>query len=72
MEGDHQKALLDNAIAVAEDAARGVIVGFMVFGGMIPYVPQYRKIKKTGDAEGFSSYVCLILLIANILRIFFW
>ncbi|XP_043937173.1 solute carrier family 66 member 2-like isoform X2 [Protopterus annectens] len=44
----------------------------MVFGGVIPYIPQYLQIKRTANAEGFSTRVCLILLIANILRIFFW
>ena len=49
-----------------------IAIGGMVFGGVVPYIPQYRKIRKTRDAEGFSVYVCLVLLIANILRIFFW
>lgn len=44
----------------------------MIFGGVIPFIPQYRDIKKSGDAEGFSPFVCLTLLIANILRIMFW
>jgi len=44
----------------------------MVVGGVLPYVPQYIEIKKTGNADGFSLYVCLTLLIANILRILFW
>lgn len=44
----------------------------MVIGGIIPYVPQYRQIKETQDAEGFSLHVCLALLVANTLRIFFW
>ncbi|OAD54428.1 PQ-loop repeat-containing protein 1, partial [Eufriesea mexicana] len=44
----------------------------IIFGGIIPYVPQYREIKKRNSAEGFSLYVCLTLLIANVLRIFFW
>ena len=39
---------------------------------MIPYFPQYSVIKRTQNAEGFSNYVCLTLLIANILRIEFW
>lgn len=47
-------------------------VGAMVLGGVVPYIPQYRKIRKTRDAEGFSTFVCLVLLIANILRILFW
>ncbi|XP_078253835.1 solute carrier family 66 member 2 isoform X1 [Rhinoraja longicauda] len=44
----------------------------MMFGGMLPYIPQYRDIKRTQNAEGFSIYVCLVLLVANILRILFW
>lgn len=44
----------------------------MIVGGVLPYVPQYLKIRQTGNAEGFSLYVCLTLLIANILRILFW
>ena len=44
----------------------------MIVGGVLPYVPQYLEIKKTGNADGFSLYVCLTLLIANILRILFW
>lgn len=49
-----------------------ISVGSMIFGGMVPYIPQYRSIRKTRDAEGFSTFVCLVLLIANILRILFW
>ncbi|XP_054282004.1 solute carrier family 66 member 2-like isoform X2 [Macrosteles quadrilineatus] len=44
----------------------------MIFGGVVPFIPQYREIKRKGDAEGFSLYVCLVLLISNILRILFW
>lgn len=44
----------------------------MVFGGIIPYIPQYREIYIKQDAEGFSMYVCLALLVANTLRILFW
>jgi len=46
--------------------------GVMVFGGAVPYVPQYQEIQRTNNAEGFSTRVCLVLLVANILRIFFW
>ncbi|CAF3998395.1 unnamed protein product [Rotaria sp. Silwood2] len=45
---------------------------FIIFGGVIPYIPQYLVIKRTRNAEGFSNYVCLTLLIANIIRIEFW
>ncbi|XP_006000197.1 solute carrier family 66 member 2 [Latimeria chalumnae] len=44
----------------------------MIFGGVVPYIPQYQDIQKTSNAEGFSTRVCLVLLVANILRIFFW
>jgi len=44
----------------------------MVGGSVLPYIPQYLQIKKTSNADGFSLYVCLTLLVANILRILFW
>ena len=46
--------------------------GAMVVGGVVPYVPQYRAIRRSGDAGGFSTLVCFTLLLANILRVFFW
>ena len=46
--------------------------GAMIFGGVVPYIPQYREIKRRGKLEGFSTFVSLILLVANILRILFW
>jgi hypothetical protein len=46
--------------------------GLMIFGGVVPYIPQYQMIKRSRNAQGFSTYVCLSLLIANILRILFW
>lgn len=44
----------------------------MIFGGVVPYIPQYWEIWSTRDAEGFSTHVCLALLVANILRVLFW
>ncbi|KOC66675.1 PQ-loop repeat-containing protein 1 [Habropoda laboriosa] len=55
-----------------KDVANWVASGAIIFGGIVPYVPQYKEIKKRDDAEGFSLYVCLTLLIANTLRISFW
>jgi hypothetical protein len=46
--------------------------GFMIFGGVVPYIPQYRMISRSRNAQGFSTLVCLSLLVANILRILFW
>ncbi|PSN43043.1 PQ-loop repeat-containing protein 1 [Blattella germanica] len=49
-----------------------ISAGAMIFGGVVPYIPQYREIKRTEDAEGFSLFVCLALLVANTLRILYW
>lgn len=46
--------------------------GFMVFGGVVPYIPQYQMINRSRNATGFSTLVCLSLLVANVLRILFW
>eukprot|EP01133_Synstelium_polycarpum_P019051 gene19051-22807_t len=45
---------------------------FMVFAPVIGYVSQYKSIATTRSSEGFSTRVCLILLLANILRVYFW
>lgn len=44
---------------------------FMVFGGALPYLPQYQQIRETKTTGSFSKHVCLVLLVANSLRIFF-
>ena len=44
----------------------------MIVGGVVPYVPQYISIRSSGNTKGFSLYVCLALITANILRILFW
>lgn len=44
----------------------------IIFGGSLAYVFQYKKIYQQNDASGFSLFICLTLLIANILRIMFW
>jgi len=41
----------------------------MIFGPALGYFMQYRDIKKSGSADGFSIWVCFILLTANIIRI---
>ncbi|KAL0480428.1 PQ-loop repeat-containing protein [Acrasis kona] len=50
----------------------GAIDVLMVFAPNIGYVDQYRKIAKARDSSGFSKMVSLVLLLANILRIYFW
>ena len=44
----------------------------MMIGGVVPYVPQYIAIRSSGNTKGFSLYVCLALIVANVLRILFW
>ncbi|XP_018595009.2 PQ-loop repeat-containing protein 1 isoform X2 [Scleropages formosus] len=69
---------MDLDMGINEDMERSwsllswVASSVMVLGGVVPYVPQYLEIQHSSNTEGFSTRVCLVLLIANILRIFFW
>lgn len=69
---DEQEESVSNVVALGTMLVTWGVVGAMVFGGIVPYIPQYRTIRRLRDAEGFSTYVCLVLLVANILRILFW
>lgn len=69
-EGDHNGGLVGKITILA--VLDWISSLAMIVGGVLPYVPQYFKVKKTQNADGFSLYVCLTLLIANILRILFW
>lgn len=44
----------------------------MIFGSVIGYVDQYRVILQEKNSEAFSKLISLILMLSNILRIFFW
>jgi hypothetical protein len=44
----------------------------IIFGPIVGYIPQYFQIKRSNSVVGFSSKISLILLSANILRIFYW
>ncbi|KAM8841489.1 solute carrier family 66 member 2 isoform 2-T3 [Spinachia spinachia] len=63
--------VFDQVVSAFHSLVSWVAAGAMVFGGVVPYIPQYRDIRRTQNAEGFSTYVCLVLLVANILRILF-
>ncbi|XP_068189084.1 solute carrier family 66 member 2 isoform X2 [Antennarius striatus] len=63
--------VFDQIVGVINILVSWIAAGAMVFGGVVPYIPQYRDIRRTQNAEGFSTYVCLVLLVANILRILF-
>ncbi|XP_076057993.1 solute carrier family 66 member 2 [Oratosquilla oratoria] len=62
----------DGVIAMLGGVVSTVASLAIMFGGVVPYIPQYLDIKRTENSEGFSLYVCLVLLIANTLRILFW
>ncbi|XP_041739703.1 solute carrier family 66 member 2 isoform X2 [Coregonus clupeaformis] len=63
--------MFEQLMYVLNQLVTWIAAGAMVFGGVLPYIPQYRDIRRTQNAEGFSTYVCLVLLVANILRILF-
>ena len=44
----------------------------MVFAPVLGYIPQYNMIRESKQLGSFSVDVCAILLISNIIRIFFW
>jgi hypothetical protein len=44
----------------------------MIFAPVLAYVPQYQLIRQTKSLGSFSIDICAILLIGNILRIYFW
>ncbi|XP_051948443.1 solute carrier family 66 member 2-like isoform X2 [Xyrauchen texanus] len=63
--------ILDLSMDVVQQLVSWIASIAIIFGGVVPYIPQYRDIRRTQNAEGFSTYVCLVLLVANILRILF-
>jgi uncharacterized protein with PQ loop repeat len=44
----------------------------MILAPLLTYFFQIIKFYKTKSSKGFSKYICLLLFLANILRIFFW
>ena len=38
----------------------------------IAYLFQIIKFNKTKSSQGFSKYICLLIFLGNLLRIFFW
>uniref|UniRef100_A0A3Q2PQX3 Solute carrier family 66 member 2 n=1 Tax=Fundulus heteroclitus TaxID=8078 RepID=A0A3Q2PQX3_FUNHE len=63
--------VFEHIVSVFSTLVSWIAAGAIMFGGVVPYIPQYRDIRRTQNAEGFSAYVCLVLLVANILRILF-
>lgn len=48
-----------------------ILIG-MIFGPCIGYMIQTSQMIKTKTPESFSTYVSLVLLIANITRVYWW
>ena len=44
----------------------------MIFAPAIGYIIQANKFKSKGSSKGFALYGCFIIIVSNILRIFFW
>ncbi|XP_042631858.1 solute carrier family 66 member 2-like isoform X2 [Cyprinus carpio] len=65
------EVIMDQIMHAVYQAVSWIASLAIIFGGVVPYIPQYRDIRRTQNAEGFSTYVCLVLLVANILRILF-
>ncbi|XP_056110560.1 solute carrier family 66 member 2 isoform X2 [Rhinichthys klamathensis goyatoka] len=65
------EVVMDQIMYVVHQMVSWIASVAIIFGGVVPYIPQYRDIRRTQNAEGFSTYVCLVLLVANILRILF-
>lgn len=62
----------DLSVLTWKNLFTSLAAGGIIFGGVVPYIPQYIEIHKTQNADGFSNYVCFVLLLANTLRIVFW
>ena len=44
----------------------------MVFAPCIGYILQTKEMITSGSAEGFSPYVSFILVVSNLIRVFWW
>ena len=44
----------------------------MIAAPLLTYFFQINKFHKTKSSKGFSKFICLLLFLGNIFRIFFW
>lgn len=44
----------------------------IALGSPLVYLDQYLRIQRCKSSEGFSHLICVVLLIANISRVFYW
>ena len=62
---------------ISENSSYSYLVKFladilMIFVPSIGYFFQAKKFKETKSSKGFAKFLCLLILLANILRVFFW
>jgi hypothetical protein len=62
---------VSSLLAAFATLAAAALQAVFVIGPSLAYLQQWRDIRR-GGGEAFSSQVCLVLLLANILRLFFW
>lgn len=65
---DHYPKTMSINSVIYKMIAELVITFYPSFG----YIFQVNKFKKNTSSKGFSKYICLILIISNILRIYYW
>ena len=44
----------------------------MIIAPSLTYIFQVIKFNKTKSSQGFSKFICLMLFMGNLLRIYFW
>ena len=65
---DHYPKTMTINSVIYKMIAELVITFYPSFG----YIFQVNKFKRSKSSRGFSKYICLILIISNILRIYYW
>ena len=68
-------AVTPTAMAASHGAVRALsaLAGVAVaLGPTLGFLIQAREIQTSGKLKGFSTWVCLLLFTAHLLRVFFW
>lgn len=53
-------------------AACGTPYLVLIFGQILPYLPQFHYMIRTKDSSGFSTAVPMVIISASLLRLLFW
>ena len=54
---------VEQLIALVTLLVQWIAAGAMIFGGVVPYIPQYRDIARSQNTDGFSLRVFKIIKI---------